>query len=368
MRTDIHYGWPVSPYSAKTRSYLKYIKHPVKDVEPNVFTLQRTIGKAVGRAVMPTVRCRDGQWLQDSSVIIDHYESSGLYPSIRPPGITQRFASALLEVFADEWLPMVALHYRWNRSVNAKFAIDEFARYGLPLVPRFLGRIGARPIARQMQSYLPALGVTDETIPGIEATTTLVIEVLNEQLSKSAYLFGGRPSLADFSLYGPLWAHLYRDPGNAHLFVNAPALVRWMEQLTQGAESRGLFNPDDTVCATLDPLFQCVFLDQWPWIRQVCSAINGFCDEHPQALRVPRALGEAQFTIGGCVGSRKLITFTQWKAQRAVELFDPDAIGPWLSRVLGLSSDERTQQVMPAIRYPFSLVDFKPVIQSRKLS
>ena len=153
---------------------------------------------------------------------------------------------------------MVALHYRWNRSVNAKFAMDEFARYGLPFLPRFLGRIGVRPIARQMQSYLPALGVSDETIPGIEATTALVIEVLNEHLSNSPYLFGGRPSIADFSLYGPLWAHLYRDPGNAHLFVDAPDLVRWMEQLTQGAEILGDFEPDDKVSATLDPLFQCV--------------------------------------------------------------------------------------------------------------
>ena len=38
-----------------------------------------------------------------------------------------------------------------------------------------------------MQSYLPALGVSDETIPGIEATTALVIEVLNEHLSNSPY-------------------------------------------------------------------------------------------------------------------------------------------------------------------------------------
>jgi hypothetical protein len=86
---DRHFGWQVSPYSAKTRSYLKYIDHDFEDVEPTVFTLAGSIKKAVGRPIMPTMHLSDGRWLQDSSTIIDHFEAEDRYASIQPPGRLQ---------------------------------------------------------------------------------------------------------------------------------------------------------------------------------------------------------------------------------------------------------------------------------------
>ena len=130
-RRDVHYGWKVSPYSAKTRSYLKHIGANVKDVEPSVLKLMRQIRPAVGAAVMPTIQKSDGSWLRDSSLIIDHYESLRT-GSITPQCSVTAFASSLLEVFADEWLPMAALHYRWHSEENMLFALNDFARSGLP--------------------------------------------------------------------------------------------------------------------------------------------------------------------------------------------------------------------------------------------
>ena len=135
-----HYGWLASPYTAKTRSYLKYIAVPFKDEEPSAWTMTRKIKPAVGRVIMPTVVLDDGTWLQDSSFIIDHFENQKIYPSIHPPGASQKLASYLFEVFADEWLPMVALHYRWNLEENKNFALQDFARSGFPYLPRFLGK------------------------------------------------------------------------------------------------------------------------------------------------------------------------------------------------------------------------------------
>ena len=219
---DTHFGWVVSPYSAKTRSYLKYIKHDFEDREPSVFTLAGSIKKAVGRPIMPTVRLADGRWLQDSSAIIDHYEGTGTYPSVQPPGHLQRFAAALLEVFADEWLPMTALHYRWHVAQNEQFALNEFARSGLPFLPRFIGRRAIAGFAAKMKSYLPVLGVTDATVAGVEETARLTISVLNEQFAQTRFVLGDRPCTADFALYGPLWAHLYRDPGSRYYLMRRP--------------------------------------------------------------------------------------------------------------------------------------------------
>jgi glutathione S-transferase len=361
---DRHFGWLVSPYSAKTRSYLKYIEHDFDDVEPTVLTLAGSIRKAVGRPIMPTVRLKDGRWLQDSSAIIDHYEHAGTYPSIDPPGRLQKFAVALLEVFADEWLPMVALHYRWHVAQNEQFALNEFARSGIPWLPRFLGKQAIKSFAAKMKGYLPVVGVCDATISGVEETAQLTIATLEKQLSCTRFVLGNRPCTADFSLYGPLWAHLYRDPGSRYLFDEAPHVVRWMEELTQGVKSVGDFLPDDDVPASLDALFECALTDQWSWIRTLCAAIETYCSANPDASRVPRALGEAPFVVRGLRGQRKLVTFVQWKAQRAISVYDAKTAVPWIRRVLKLPNNALAGEVIPNIRFPFDLKAFKTVLRS----
>ena len=77
----------------------------------------------------------------------------------------------------------------------------------------------------------------------------------------------------------------------------------------------GSFLPNDEVPATLTPIFQRMFADQMVWVETLRTAIDDWCAAHPDATRVPRALGVAPFHIGSCRGERKLATFTQWKAQ-----------------------------------------------------
>lgn len=351
-----HHSWLVSPYSAKTRSYLRYRRVDFEDVVPSAVGLYGPIRRAVGRMVMPTMRLDDGTWLQDSSSIIDHFESEA--PEITPADGTAALASSLLEVFADEWLPMAALHYRWNVPQNAAFAVDEFARCGAPWLPRPLGRRLIRPMAARMAGYLPVLGVTPATIPGLERTVETTIAALEATLSTRPYLLGGRPSLGDFALYGPLWAHLHRDPGSRWLFDAAPAVVRWMQRFTDADHERGGFEAG--VPTTLDPLFQHLVGDQLAWNRTLVEAIDRWCAAHPDAHRVPRALGQAPFTIAGCTGERKLITSVQWKAQRSRAAYDGAAgqADAWLSGFSVLPPD----QIVPAIANPFIRVGFREVL------
>ncbi len=366
----IHYGWLVSPYSAKTRSYLTYKGLELQDSEPSVVQLMGEIRRSVGRAIMPTVRLPDGSWLQDSSVIVDHFESAFPEPTIVPPGASQRLAASLLEVFADEWLPMAALHYRWTLPENVEFAKTDFARSGLPWAPRFIGRRIIAPFADKMMSYLGVLGVDEVTCPGIEETVSIVTGALERHLDDHAYILGGRPSLGDFALFGPLWAHLYRDPGSRFLFDQTPNVRRWMEDLRKGAPVRGDFLKDDQVSSVLDPLFTCVLQDQWAWIRTLVGVIDAYCAENPDAARVPRALGEADFAIRGRAGRRKLVTFVQWKAQRARAAYDAadGQADAWLRRALGLEDGAEVSHVLTPISNPLILRDFKPVLKGRVTS
>ncbi|EDM75364.1 glutathione S-transferase [Plesiocystis pacifica SIR-1] len=365
-RVHRHYGWQVSPYSAKTRSYLRYVGVPFEDVAPSVWTLYRKIQGAVGRLVMPTVELADGGWLQDSSAIIDYFEGlPGADPerSVTPAEPCLAVASSLLEVFADEWLPMADLHYRWNLPANADFALGEFARDGFPRLPESVGRRLAAPVARRMASYLPALGIEDATIPGLERTVEQTIAALEATLAARPFVLGGRPCLGDFALYGPLWAHLYRDPASRRLFDAAPAVVDWMQRLTEpgGVEAQGPF--EDAVPPELDPLIQRIVDDQLAWNRTLIAKIDEYCAAHPAAKRVPRALGLAPFAIAERRGRRKLITFVQWKAQRTRDAYEraEGAADAWLSRF----GDDPTT-IIPAVANPFELVEFRAVLRDRR--
>jgi len=334
-----HYGWPISPYSAKTRAYLTYKGLPFDDVVVSLFVLNVTVRRIVRREILPTVKCPDGTWLQDTSVIIDTLDARHPEPGTVPPGPTQRVASLLLEMHGDEWLLPVVIHTRWDIPENARFALDQFARCALPLIPGPLGRLMMRPFTGVIRKYAVAWGVRPETIPGIDAFLTELIARLDTHLTHHPYLLGGRPCLGDFALFGPLWAHVYCDPGSTSFFEDAPAVRAWFERLCAPPESIGDFLPDDAVPETLDPIFATLFAEQMPALRALIDTIDEWCTRNPGATALPRMLDERPFTIGGHTGSRRTRTFTQWMLQRPVETYaalesaERAAVDRWLQRV-----------------------------------
>ena len=108
-----------------------------------------------------------------------------------------------------------------------------------------------------------------------------------------------------------------------------------------------------------DPLFNTLFAEQMVFVAALMDAVDAWCAEHPEATRVPRSLGPAPLTIGGCTGTRKLATFTHWMAQRPYDLYhgldeaDRAAADRWLERVGGREAMART------VRHRFVRRDFK---------
>jgi glutathione S-transferase len=64
----------------------------------------------------------------------------------------------------------------------------------------------------RMRLATAAFGVSPETASLIESAYHELLELLQDHLGGSPYLLGGRPSLADYGLIAPLYAHLSRDP------------------------------------------------------------------------------------------------------------------------------------------------------------
>lgn len=350
-----HYGWMVSPYSAKTRSYLRYKGTDFEDRAPSFLELKLKIERKVGVVIMPSVELPDGSFLKDSSEIIDHFERLSPEPSITPRTPRQRVASAVLEVFADEWLVLPALMYRWTRPASIAFAIEEFGKDGAPFLPRTLRHAMGRAFGRKMAAYLPMFGITPETGPEIEAMTEAVIAALDEVLAETPYILGGRPCMGDFALYGPLYAHLFRDPGSNGLFDRAPHVRAWIERL-HAPRVLGDFLEDDAIPSGVERLLEIAFRVQWPYLTKLREAIDAYCDAHRDASRVPRALGDTEISIGRYRVRRKMVTAAQWKMQRAVRAFAETSGEERESVTAMLESVGGVEAITQTVRHPLAHV------------
>ena len=68
------YGWHLSYFSGKARSYLNYKGIAYREGSLNLYTLMVRNKRKTGVVVMPVLRTPEDEWLQDTSVIIDRLE------------------------------------------------------------------------------------------------------------------------------------------------------------------------------------------------------------------------------------------------------------------------------------------------------
>lgn len=314
-------GWDVSPYTAKVRSYFNYKKIPYEYKPPNAYVLSRKVQPAVGKMIMPTVFGNDGSILQDSSVIIDTYESQHQNNPVIPNTPKQAFASLLLELFADEWLPLAALHYRWNYKGNYNFIIGEFGKNALPHFPKFIQTTVAKQFAGKMSGYLPILGITKKMEPALEVAVEELLTLLNNHLKQHSFLLGNRPTIGDFAVYGPLYAHLDRDPEPEDLIKKYHHLHQWL-MVMHGTFDQvlGDLPENDHIPETLIPILSFIAELQAPLLQQTIKAIDEWNQKNPDIDKLPPRLGQAEITINGKTETRYNLTYSYWMIQRINEI------------------------------------------------
>ncbi len=316
------FGWEVSPYTAKTRSYLAYKGIEFKQKVPSAFTLKGKIKKDVGQMIMPVVYHND-MALQDSSVIMDFFEQSVPQKSIIPNNSSQKILSLILEMFADEWLPMAALHYRWNYPENRSFILREFGKSALPYWPSFFQVKLAKSFAQKMYGYLPIMGISKDMQPALEKNTLNILNALNEHLgsnkktNENPFIFGSQPSFADFALFGPIYAHLHRDPFPNNLVAQYAHVLKWINTLLEQPQNiEGQWSSHESNIDSLMPLLQIWASHHAPLIRHTISSIGQWMKEHPEAEKLPRSIGKVDINIEGQSEKRLNFTYGYWMWQR----------------------------------------------------
>ncbi len=221
----ILYGLPHSLYTGKVRAYLRKQGIAYREVPPADSRFAGEIVPRIGRGIIPVVELPDGAVIQDTVDIIDHFAAAGQLYAAYPAGPRQRTVAHLFELYAVIGLTRHAMHYRWSYlGQQEEFLRDAFGVGGDP-------ERTAKTMAR-MHSYLPMLGVTPETIPEIERSYRELLAGLNAHFAQQPYLLGGLPSIGDYALFGPLFAHLGRDPVPLAIMQHeAPKVFRWVERM-----------------------------------------------------------------------------------------------------------------------------------------
>lgn len=299
--TDPHllYGAPHSLYTGKTRAYMR--KQGIAYVErtPADPRFREEIVPVIGRGIIPVVVTPDGQVIQDTADILDHFEDRGVRASARPPGALQRVLAHVAELHAVVVLTRHAMHYRWSFIDEQRtFLVDAFAGGS--------GADGAAKVMARMQSYLPMLGVTPETIPAIEASYLSLLDLLEAHFAAQPYLFGGRASIGDYGLFGPLFAHLGRDPVPADLMKRrAPKVMRWVERMNapdadmpEYGDRPAEYLPDDEVPATLLALFRHIADELFPELTDKAAWLRDYVAEAAPAENAPVTDKPHQRVIG----------------------------------------------------------------------
>jgi len=183
---------------------------------------------------MPGVETPQGELMWDSTAMICYLDGRFPAASVLPNDPVCLFLAYLIDDVCDEWLYRPAVGTRWFIAENTQVAGFELARDVTVQLP--ISADQAREMAAAfVRSSCGPLGVTAENIQAwIDDVLRPWTRVLAQHFESAPYLFGARPSLADFAIFGGSVAHFANDPAcRRWLDEDATALVRHTHRLLE---------------------------------------------------------------------------------------------------------------------------------------
>lgn len=293
------YGVPHSLFTGIARSYLRTQGIPFTEIPARDPAYATRIMPMIGRTIIPVLETPEGEIIQDSLDIIDHFERQGVEYPAYPDSALQSILAIIVQYYGCQGMLPHAMHYRWSyREQQAAFLHDAFASGS--------GEEMASKIMARMNSYLAQLGVTEQSIPAIEQSFESLLDLLNQHFTEHPYLFGGRPSIGDFGLIGPMFAHLGRDPVPSDIMKRrAPRVFRWVERMmAPGLDTPDYpdygsdFFPNNQFPTTLEPLFQHIAEEIFPMLTDKLSLLDSVVNETNPDDGQPVAAKPHQRSVG----------------------------------------------------------------------
>ena len=384
------FSWEHSYFSGKARAFLRYKAEAgalaFEDVLATPELMQGLLFPATGTSAVPQLLTPDGRFVQDTSEIIDACERAHPEPRVIPGADAprQRLASFLLELLADEWLVVYAFWERWHHGrdgADPSHARFNEQQWGAVIAPGADGEARRRAgrqffeaafgihepeqEPRGVYAGLVALGMTKRTQAAWQASNDRLLARLEAHFAKHDFVLGGLPSLGDFALLGPLYAHLFRDAVSGfQLRSGFPLVAEWVERTNHtgflnarsygqklyslgpngelvgrpATSDGGAWLPDDAIPETLLPVLAVFFEEMWPALDASLAALRAFLasggvapgGELPgktftatpgfETLQTGDGPLTHEFTLGGVVERRMVTAIHTWMLQRIADV------------------------------------------------
>ncbi len=264
------FGSELSPYSVKVRSYFRYRGLPHEWI-PRSPAVQAEFQKYAKLLLVPLVVTPDGEGIQDSTPIIERFEADE--PSLSSQDRTLDFISALLEEYGDEWGNKWMFHYRWRYQPDVWSTAERIARQMMEGQGTLAVAQARAAVAERMVPRIGFVGSNPTTEPVIEASFKRALALIETHLQTRPYMLGGRPSMADFGLWGQLYEAATDPTPGAIMRASSPEVMAWVQRMLE-PKNEGTFDAWSSLAPTLMPLLKeevaALFL---PWSVANAAAI-----------------------------------------------------------------------------------------------
>ncbi len=226
-------GAPGSPYTRKMLGILRYRQIP--------YTIYWGTGNIPQGYPSPKVRLlptfffkdgTDGSLapVTDSTPITRRLENDYTGRSLIPSDPVLGFINDLIEDYGDEWVTKAMFHFRWAHNEDAENAAPLLVYWGMNTAQKEAAEQFATDFSTRQIERLYVVGSNEVTGETIESSYQRLVEILDSIIQKKGYIFGSRPSSADFAIYGQLTQLAVVEPTSARITNRTSQRVRaWVD-------------------------------------------------------------------------------------------------------------------------------------------
>jgi len=234
-------GSTASPYAIKLRALMRYRRIPFDWIIMTKALRKRT--EHLRPNLIPVLQYPDGTFRGETTILAYDLEARHSERSVIPQDKAVAFVCDLLEDLADEWAVKPLFLYRWwdpedqlyvARWAGEEWSTSEAATGSAEEIDEF---------RRRQISRMPILGATAENKPLLEESYRRILAAFEPHVGMTSYLFGSRPSLADFAWFGQL-SEMATDPTPMRILrQKAPFTDHWVRRLDDASGIDGEWYP-----------------------------------------------------------------------------------------------------------------------------
>lgn len=267
------YGGGGSPYSQKMRGILHYRRLPFDWVQ--ITPALRSDLQHSGPSVIPILRLpEDGSLHVDSTPLALLLETRHTQRSIIPPDTAVAFLCHLIEDMADEWVTKIMFQYRWDLDVDQAYSSRQIISDNTPGLRGDALSKAAQQIRDRQVGRMPLVGCTPQNKPIIQQSFHELLAILDSFVTRDEYLFGTRPSLADFGLFGQLKTLASDHTPMLIMRNDVPSVYDWIRRLEDSSGIEGDWSSFSEIRPAVSDMLRYCATYYLPFLQENSDAIE----------------------------------------------------------------------------------------------